>query len=81
MKKSFEELQEEFPDGVLKTELEHKGPMLISGYESNLYNELLKDWHREERTAYSQVHSKTKGILWMNFEPIRQIRLEEVMSS
>lgn len=41
--------------------------------------ELLKDWHREERTAYSQVHSKTKEILWMNFEPIRQIRLEEVM--
>ena len=51
----------------------HKGPVLISGYESELYNELLKDWHREETICYSQVCSKKKEILWMNFEPYGQL--------
>ena len=51
----------------------HKGPVLISGYESELYNELLKDWHREETTCYSQIGSKRKEILWMNFEPSGQL--------
>ncbi len=51
----------------------HKGPVLISGYESELYNELLKDWHREETISYSQVCSKRKEILWMNFEPSGQM--------
>lgn len=54
----------------------HKGPVLISGYASELYNELLKDWHREETTCYTQVCSKKKEILWMNFEPNTQMTLE-----
>lgn len=65
---------------LLITALEHKGPVLISGYESDLYNEMLKDWHREERTVYSQVHSKKREILWMNFEPIQQMKLEKMMN-
>lgn len=65
---------------LLETAKQHKGPVLISGYESDLYNEMLMDWYKEEHTAYSQVHSKTREILWMNFEPVRQMSLEEVMN-
>lgn len=49
--------------------LEHKGPVLLSGYDNELYNELLKGWYRKETTAYSQVCSKKREILWMNFRP------------
>ena len=55
----------------------HKGPVLISGYETELYNDMLAGWHREERTCYSQVCSKKREVLWMNFEPAVQISLFE----
>lgn len=54
----------------------HKGPVLISGYDSELYRESLKSWHREENSSCSQVGSKKKEILWMNFEPIKQLTLD-----
>ncbi len=49
--------------------LAHKGPVLLSGYDNELYNELLKGWYRKETTTYSQVCSKKREILWMNFRP------------
>lgn len=54
---------------LLEAAKSHKGPLLISGYETELYNDMLKGWHREETTCYSQVGSKKKEVLWMNFEP------------
>lgn len=47
----------------------HKGPVLISGYDNDLYNDRLAGWHKEETVSYSQVASKKREILWMNFEP------------
>ena len=37
---------------LLWTAKKHEGPVLISGYDSELYNRELKDWHREETTGY-----------------------------
>lgn len=65
---------------LLETAKAHKGPVLISGYESDLYNDMLHGWHQEETTCYSQVGSKKKEILWMNFEPEgRQMSIEEML--
>lgn len=64
---------------LLETAKAHKGPVLISGYESDLYNDMLQGWHREETTCYSQVCSKKREILWMNFEPEgNQMSLEDI---
>ena len=48
-------------------------PKATTGNEISLYNELLKDWHKEKTFCYSQIHSKKKEILWMNFEPEKQM--------
>lgn len=56
----------------------HKGPVILSGYDNRLYNDRLKSWHREETTAYSQVCSKKQEVLWMNFEPSRQMSLYDM---
>lgn len=62
----------------LLTEIKkHKGPVLISGYESELYNEELKNWYRTETTCYSQNCIKKKEVLWMNYVPNRQINIFE----
>ena len=58
---------------LLDAAISHKGPLLISGYDNELYCNQLKDWHREETECYSQVCSKKREVLWMNFEPMKQM--------
>lgn len=58
---------------LLDAVLSHKGPVIISGYDNDLYNDRLKGWHREETSCYSQACKKTREILWMNFEPAVQM--------
>lgn len=45
----------------------HRGPVLLSGYDSGLY--------REARTALAQDSSRRLEVLWMNFEPPAQENL------
>lgn len=54
---------------LLEVAKQHKGPVLISGYDTGLYNDMLQGWHREETICYSQVCTRKREILWMNFEP------------
>lgn len=61
---------------LLEAVKQHKGPVLISGYYTELYNDVLKDWHREETTCYNQVFNKKREMLWMNFEPMRQMCIQ-----
>lgn len=63
------EMSDSDHEQLLKVLLEHKGPVLISGYDTELYQEMLKGWRRVETVAYSQVCSKKQEVLWMNFEP------------
>ena len=47
----------------------HRGPVLISGYPSELYDRELRDWRSETTTATDQLSRRRKEVLWMNFEP------------
>ena len=47
----------------------HRGPVILSGYESDLYDDALTGWYRDEATAIAQTATKRKEVLWMNFEP------------
>lgn len=70
------ELNDKGQNDLLDAALAHKGPLLISGYDNELYNDRLQGWHREETTCYSQVGSKKHEILWMNFKPENQLTLK-----
>lgn len=48
---------------------DHRGPVLLSGYDSALYQKELRDWYREERAALAQDSTPRREVLWMNFEP------------
>lgn len=67
-------LDKENHEELLTAALEHKGPLLISGYDSDLYNHMLKDWYREKIACQNMRNKKTKEVLWMNFEPLIQLR-------
>ncbi len=54
---------------LLETLIQHKGYVIISGYETDLYNLVLNGWYKQSVKAYSQVHSLKKETVWMNFQP------------
>ena len=70
------EMDDKEQEALLDVLLTHKGPVLISGYENDLYNDRLRGWHKEETVSYSQVCTKKQEVLWMNFEPEVQMELE-----
>lgn len=76
------EMSSEDHTALLETARAHKGPLLISGYESELYDQMLTGWHKETRMVYNQVCSAKKECLWMNFDPgAHQIELAEYLAT
>lgn len=53
-------------ESILEALLQHKGPAIISGYSSPLYEERLKDWYREERINYAQNAQQRREVIWCN---------------
>lgn len=60
---------------LLDALLAHKGPVLLSGYDSPMYSDALRAWHREEIDARAQTATKRREVLWMNFEPAGQMKM------
>lgn len=61
---------------LLELLLQHKGSVMISGYDSDLYNQMLAGWYKERQVVYSQAASQKQEVIWMNFKPNQQIRLD-----
>lgn len=59
---------------LLETLIKHPGPVLLSGYHSALYDEILEGWHMEEHQSRNQRNRTVKEVLWMNFNPERQLK-------
>lgn len=70
------EMDDEAHEELLDVLLAHSGKVVLSGYDNDLYNERLVEWYREETISYSQVGSKKKEVLWMNFRKA-QMTLDE----
>lgn len=71
-----EEMCDKDHEELLDVLKEHNGPVLVSGYDTELYNRELAEWHREEIQTYSQICSKKTEVLWMNFKPEVQLNLD-----
>ncbi len=51
---------------LLEVLTDHEGPVLLSGYQNDLYKKLLKGWHLEVRTVLAEAGAKKQETLWMN---------------
>lgn len=45
-----------------------KGKVIVSGYHSPLYDELYKDWFRDDVPALADGAAKRTEVVWMNYE-------------
>ncbi|EOE7224526.1 DNA adenine methylase [Clostridioides difficile] len=66
---------EEEHEELLKTLLKFSGYVILSGYDSDLYNEMLKNWNKLEFRAYAEQGKLRKEVLWANFETTKQLSL------
>ncbi len=58
---------------LLDVLLRHKGPVMISGYDTDLYNSMLAGWSKRKKVAYSQICTQKTEVIWMNYDPPQQI--------
>jgi len=68
---AFEMDTAEEHEELLQAALMHSGPVVISGYDSDLYNNILRDWHKVTTVSNTHLNVRKTECLWMNFEPAK----------
>lgn len=53
---------------LLDVLLRHKGPVILSGYHADLYDDTLRGWSVIEQKTYNQNADMRTEVLWCNFE-------------
>ena len=48
---------------------EHPGPVILSGYDNDLYNEHLQGWKKLHRRAQAECGAVRMETVWLNYEP------------
>lgn len=72
---NFEMSEQDHMD-LLEALKEHKGPVMLSGYASEMYDRELEGWIRVCRTTYNQKKDLRTEVLWCNFD-VPEIWLEQ----
>lgn len=58
---------------LLNTLKEHPGPVILSGYDNDLYNEHLQGWLKLHRRAQVEGGAPRIETVWLNYEPQTEI--------
>jgi DNA adenine methylase len=53
----------------------HSGPVLISGYDSELYNDLLRGWYKKEIETSAEQGKKRIEVIWTNYPITEQLSI------
>lgn len=53
----------------------HPGPVMISGYDNDLYNNLLAGWKKAYKNTTAECGIKRVEVLWMNYEQESQLSI------
>lgn len=84
VKKTYDVMSKKQHTKLLEFCLEAKSRILISGYASQLYDDMLGGWYKTEVKSFTttvrnqrgrSAHAKTLEILWCNFKPTKQEQL------
>ena len=53
---------------LLQTLINHPGKVLLSGYDNDLYNDILKGWNKVHKSTLAEGGIKRIETLWMNYD-------------
>nr|WP_303181823.1 DNA adenine methylase [Lachnoclostridium phocaeense] len=75
-----DEMDEEQHIALLQVITEHKGMILLSGYDNQLYEKYLSNWHKVSKKSQAENGKIRTETLWMNYEPAdTQLALEDFL--
>lgn len=63
------EMSDSDHEELLEVLLKHNGYVILSGYDTDLYNDILKGWNRYETRSYTQSQTMKQEVVWMNYDP------------
>lgn len=63
---------------LLQAIVQSKAKIMISGYESELYNEYLRGWNKEYFTSCAEQGKPRQEVVWMNYEHHVQMTLGDM---
>ncbi len=72
------EMSDEQHIELLELLTKHPGKVMISGYENDLYNNILKGWEKAYKNTTAEKGLQRQEVIWMNYEIEKQINLIEV---
>lgn len=55
--------------------LQHKGPVVLSGYRSQLYDDYLTNWYSIDMPGRAEGGAIRTETIWMNFKPCEQLEM------
>ena len=61
------ELSEEYHINLLSVLKESKSKIVLSGYDSQLYNSMLSGWNTDEKQTTAQMGKHRVEKIWFNF--------------
>lgn len=72
------EMDEEGQRELLSLIVKSRAKIIISGYDSEMYNSALADWHRDETQSQTTSAELATEVIWMNYTPpMEQISIFE----
>ncbi len=72
------EMPDEEHEELLAELLQSKAKIMISGYDSEMYNEYLKHWNRVEMKSCAEHGKPRTEVVWMNYGEV-QLSLENLL--
>jgi DNA adenine methylase len=60
---------------LLKTILQSRAKIMISGYESEMYNDYLQDWNKQQFRSCSEYGDSRTETIWMNYKKDYQMNI------
>lgn len=62
---------------LLKLILKSKARIMISGYESEMYNDYLSGWHKAQFQSCAEHNGTRQEVVWMNYEHNLQMNITD----
>lgn len=62
------EMSDKDHEELLQILVRHPGKILLSGYDNSLYNDMLRDWKKVQKSTTVEGGRKRTETLWMNYE-------------
>lgn len=73
------EMTDKDHEALLQTIRQSKAKIMISGYESEMYNEHLQGWYKKHFTSCAEGGKSRQEVVWMNFLSAGQMRIEDIL--